>query len=99
MKIKLGYLLPLLLIANLAEAQNGIYIATEGGIALVNGLPSPANAGAIRFERSAFPYVIRGSFGYNHDFNSLFGIGFEMGLSQFSKTTYYYSNVPNTELF
>jgi hypothetical protein len=72
-------------------ANDGIYFVTEGGGSDLYNLPSKSQVNARRVVTSGFP-AYRVSVGYNHDFNSCFGLGFEVGLGSINKTIYYFPN-------
>lgn len=97
-KTKLAVLLSTTLIAGVAQAQSGIYVGLEGGIASQSGLPSQAEAGATSVDNSLSPNAIRASLGYNHDLNSLLGIGLEIGAGKYGKTTYHYADGTTTDI-
>jgi opacity protein-like surface antigen len=86
------------LIFTSAQAQNGIYVSLEGGIAEQNGLPTKEDVGATDLKTSYAPNAVRASVGYNHDLFSIFGIGFEAGLGQYGKSTYTYADGAETKV-
>lgn len=97
-KMKLLVLVSTALVAGVAQAQSGLYVSLEGGVASQNGLPSQIDAGATSIDKSLSPNSIRGSLGYNHDLTSLLGIGLEVGAGKYGKTTYHYADGTTTEI-
>jgi OOP family OmpA-OmpF porin len=81
-----------------AQAQNGIYMAIDAGIAKQNGLNSQTDANVTDVNTSYSPNAVRLSTGYNHDFNSHFGIGLDVALAQYGKTTYTYNSGGKTDV-
>lgn len=81
-----------------AQAQNGIYLSIDAGIASQSGLPDQAKVNATNVQTSYSPNALRASVGYNHDLNSRVGIGLDAALGQYGKTTYTYSDGTTTEV-
>jgi OOP family OmpA-OmpF porin len=79
-----------------AHAYNGIYFTGEGGIATQSGLPSAESVGAESVTTSYRPNAVRLGVGYNHDLTRYFGLGINVGLGWYGKTTYdYYDDTSN----
>lgn len=83
---------------NTTQAQNGIYLTLDGGFANQSGLPTESAVNAISLDTSHAPNALRLGLGYNHDFNTLFGIGLDIGGGQYGKATYNYANGTNTSI-
>jgi len=76
-----------LVMTSVALAQDGIYFTAEGGAAWQNGLPSAEQANALSVSTKN-PSALRGAVGYNHDFNQYWGLGLDIGVAHYGKTTY-----------
>lgn len=87
----LRVLVLLFLISPCAVATSGIYITSASGWAAQSGLPSAYNAQAQAAEAKHYP-VLRLGLGYLHDFNTKFGLGFEVGRGWYRGTTYNFSS-------
>ncbi len=68
-------------------AQSGIYIDLQPGWSDLSDMPSSRQIGAASLSKDRFP-SFRGSIGYLHDFNRLFGFGFEIGRGIYSTYRY-----------
>ena len=77
----------LVVISPYAVATSGIYITSASGWAAQNSLPSAYSAQARATEAKHYP-ALRLGIGYLHDFNTKFGLGFEVGRGWYHGTTY-----------
>ncbi|MFT3741295.1 MAG: outer membrane beta-barrel protein [Gammaproteobacteria bacterium] len=80
----------------LSWATSGIYISVDTGLAEQSGLPDAQQSQANTVETDLMPPAWRAVIGYNHDFNSHFGIGFEGGPGYYAKTTYQFPGYSNS---
>ena len=100
MKLKILIILILLYFGFLQPvlAKSGIYITAESGWANQTGLPPASNVQATRIDQSHAP-IWRLGLGYLHDFNSIFGLGFEAGGGGYRGTTYCFSSGSKTDTY
>jgi len=72
-------------------AKTGIYLNIETGWSNQPNLPSASEANSYKTEVEHAP-IVRFGVGYMHNFNPIFGIGFEIGRGFYNKTTYYFND-------
>ncbi len=84
-----------------AQAVDGLYFRAEGGWANQTGFPSQRQLNASSVTQTNAPTSVRGSVGYNHDFefNREIGIGFEVSTGQYGEITYHFPDAEDLRIF
>lgn len=70
-----------------ALARNGVFVNTQFGWSFLQGLPSQAQANAIRLNKNSFP-ALRFGIGYMHDIYRWLGVGVEVAKGRYAQYRY-----------